>query len=163
MAWETLHFNIVGDEQFAKGFSAMAAEVADMRVPFTAIGEILRRGIAEQFRTEGGYGGSKWKPLSPAYEQWKRQAVGDEPILVFHGTMRSAMLAQNALRIDPKRLIYEPDAPDYAIYHERGVESRGLPKRKMVEIPFQERRSFDRVFAAWLSDIRRSGWGTAGL
>jgi Phage virion morphogenesis family len=164
MAWQTLHFNVVGDEQFAKGFSAMAAEVADMRVPFTEIGQILLRGIAEQFRTEGGYGGSKWKPLSPAYEQWKRGAVGDEPILVLHGTMRSAMLAQNSLHTWPQRLLYEPDAPIYALRHQTGDPGEHpMPQRKMIEIPFSERRSFDRVFAAWLADIRRSGWGTAGL
>jgi hypothetical protein len=153
MPFQTIRFNVMGDEQVARGFLATAAEVADMRVPLTAIGQILLRGVFEQFRTEGESGGSKWKPLSPAYEEWKRGMVGDEPILVFTGTMRAAMIAQNALRVDPRRLVYEPDS-DIAGFHQKGVESRGLPQRQMVEIPEAERRLWDRAFISWLNDIR---------
>jgi hypothetical protein len=76
--------------------------------------------------------------------------------------MRSAMISANALRIDPRRLIYEPDS-EIALFHQEGDEARGLPQRKMVEIPELERRSWDRIFVTWLNGIRRSGWGTAGL
>ena len=52
-------------------------------------------------------------------------------------------------------MVYDPQAPEYALYHQKGVQPRGLPQRRMVELPMSERRNWDRAFADWLNSIRR--------
>lgn len=156
MPLQHIDFSVAGDTQYSRAFEASAAEVEDLTEPLTGVGELVLRDIGEQFRTEGAFGlGSKWQALNPDYARWKEQQVGDQPILVFKGTMRAAMMARSAVHVSARRMVYDPDAPDYASRHQKGDESRGLPQRKMVEIPMTERREIDRIFAMWLNSIRR--------
>lgn len=156
MARQTFRFQVAGDVQYARAFEAAAEEVQDLTEPLTEVGEIVLRDVGEQFRSEGAFGhGSRWRPLSTDYERWKEQQVGAEPILVFSGRLRDAMMARSAIHITPRRMEYDPDDPGYGIDHQQGDPERGLPQRKMVEIPLTERRAVDRVFANWLNSIRR--------
>jgi hypothetical protein len=156
VALQTLRFDIVGDTQYARAFEATAEEAKDLSEPLGQIGDSLLRSVFEQFRSEGTFGlGGKWKPLNPDYEEWKRQQVGDQPILVFSGGMRAAMIARSAVRVEPRRMVYEPDVEDWAIRHQEGDEADGLPRRKMVALPESERRLWDRYLADWLNSIRR--------
>ena len=157
MAIQKISFDIVGDQQYVRGFEATASEVEDMTDPLTDIGELLRQDVSEQFRTEGAVGaGGRWQPLNPAYEAWKRSEVGDEPILVFTGAMRSAAISKSAISVSPKRLVYEIDDPK-AIHHQRG--DGNLPVRKLVDLNLSQRRAWDRVFAGWLNAIRQGPIG----
>lgn len=156
MALQTFRFSVAGDTQYSRAFVAAAEEVRDLTEPLTMVGEVILRDVGEQFRSEGVFGhGGRWQPLNADYARWKQQQVGDEPILVFSGRMRDAMMARSAIHVTPRRLEYGPDAPEYAIDHQKGNPERGLPQRKMVEIPEVERRSWDRIFANWLNSIRR--------
>jgi hypothetical protein len=156
MPTQVFRFSVAGDVQYARAFEAAAEEVQNLTEPLTAVGEIVLRDVGEQFRSEGTFGhGSRWQPLNADYERWKQQQVGDEPILVFSGKLRDAMMAHSAVHITPRRMEYDPKDPGYGIDHQKGDPARGLPQRKMVEIPLTERRNFDRVFAMWLNSIRR--------
>jgi hypothetical protein len=153
MALQTLRFAVAGDVQYSRAFEAAAEEARDLSEPLEAIGDDLIDDIHEQFRTEGAHGhGSKWQSLNPDYAEWKRQQVGEEPILVFTGKGRAAMIAHSAVRVSPRRLVYDPDAPDYMDRHQTGD---GVPQRKMIELPETSRRRWDRHFATWLNSIRR--------
>lgn len=157
MALQAISFRVAGDTFYSRGFDAAAEEVRDLSEPLAAIGELLLRDVFEQFRTEGTFGGgSKWKPLSPAYAEWKRQQVGDQPIMVFSGGLRSAMIARSAVQVTPRRMVYDPDVPDWAVRHQTGDPGGSpMPRRRLVELPMTARRDFDRVFATWLNSIRR--------
>lgn len=154
---QTIRFDVAGEAQYARAFDAAAAEAEDLSEPLAAIGESLLHAVGEQFRSEGEFGsGSKWKPLDPDYEEWKRAAVGDEPILVLHGTMRDAMMAHSAVHVSPRRMVYDPQPPIYALRHQKGDPGEEpMPRRRMVELPMTERRNWDRAFADWLNSIRR--------
>lgn len=150
---QRFRFDIDGDVEYSRAFAAAADEVDDMSDPLREVGESLRLAVSEQFRTEGAAGlGSRWQPLNPDYAAWKQSQVGDQPILVFTGTMRDAMTDPRALIVGPRQLVYQPDHPDYAPRHQRG---EGVPERKMVALAETVRRSWDRIFATWLNDIRR--------
>lgn len=157
MALQRITFDVAGDVQYARAFDAAEREADDMSEPLREVGESLRLSVSEQFRTEGAHGlGTKWKPLNRDYEAWKEQQVGPQPILVFSGRMRDALLSRRAITVTPQRMIYEPDAPDYAPLHQAG---EGVPQRKMVAVPLSVRRTWDRIFASWLNDVRRGpGW-----
>lgn len=154
MLLQTVRFDVAGDVQYARAFDAAAKEAEDLSEPLEKVGDDVLRSVGEQFRSEGVYGhGSKWQELSKPYEAWKREQVGDEPILVFRGTMRDAMISRSAVHVDPRRMVYDPAAPPYALRHQQGKD--GMPQRKMVEIPETSRRQWDRFFAEWLNSLRR--------
>lgn len=154
-------FSVVGEKQYSRAFETMAGEASDLSEPFARIGRSLLSSVHEQFRTEGAHGlGGKWQPLSAPYATWKRQQVGDQPILVFTGKMRAAMIDPRSLMVSPRRLVYEPDAPSYAIRHQLG-DPPFLPERKIVALPGNVRRGFDRVFAEWLNDLRHRPIGVS--
>lgn len=157
MPLQRITFDLAGDMQYARAFDAMEREADDLSEPLGEVGESLRLSVSEQFRTEGAHGlGSKWKPLNPDYERWKEQHVGPQPILVYSGRMRDAMLSRSAITVTRQRMVYEPAAPDYAPLHQSG---EGVPQRKMVAVPLSVRRTWDRIFASWLNDLRRGpGW-----
>jgi hypothetical protein len=152
-----MRFDIVGDVQYSRAFHTMGREAADMTDPLTEIGESLRLSVSEQFRTEGRHGlGVGWQALDAAYARWKASAVGEQPILVFRGDMRDAMLSRSAFTISPRRLVYEPDDPK-AYYHQVGEGN--LPAREMVALNEAERRGWDRIFASWLNGLRHGPLG----
>jgi hypothetical protein len=154
MPLQTVRFDVAGDVQYARAFEAAAHEAEDLTEPLEQVGDAVLRDVFEQFRTEGTFGhGSKWQELNPQYERWKREQVGDEPILVFKGTMREAMIARSSVHVSPRRMVYDPKAPKYALRHQQGKD--GMPQRKMVEIPETDRRQWDRYFVEWLNSIRR--------
>lgn len=151
-------FSVVGEKQYSRAFETMADEAEDLSEPFGKIGVSLISSVHEQFRTEGSHGlGGKWKPLSPAYAAWKRQQVGEQPIMVFTGKLRSAMISPDAIRITPRRLVYEPDDPGYGIRHQQGTSDDRPPQRKLVALPMTVRRDWDRLFVTWVNDLRRGG------
>lgn len=157
MPLQKISFSIAGEDQYIRGFEATAQEAEDLSEPLGKIGELLRLDVSEQFRTEGAVGaGGRWQPLNPTYEAWKRSEVGDEPILVFTGAMRSAAISKSAISVSPKQLVYEIDDPK-AIHHQRG--DGDLPVRKLVDLSLSQRRAWDRVFADWLNAIRRGPIG----
>ncbi len=151
MAWVELRFSVMGEEQVARAFEASARDAADMSTPLAEIGEDLRLAVAEQFRTEGAHGlGGKWQPLKTKYAAWKRQQVGDEPILVFHGLMRETLTSRSAITVTPQRMVYRPEGPhdDIAAIHHAGEGD--VPQRKIVALTQLEKRSWERTILGWL-------------
>jgi hypothetical protein len=157
MPLQTVRFDVAGDVMYARAFEAAAHEAEDLSEPLEQVGDAVLRDVFEQFRTEGTFGsGSKWKELSPEYAEWKREHVGDQPIMVFTGETRSALIARSAVHVSPRRMVYDPAAPAFALRHQKGDPGEDpMPRRSMVEIPMSGRREFDRIFANWLNDLRR--------
>lgn len=157
MPLQALRFNVAGDTFYSRAFSAAAKEAEDLSEPLTAIGDLVLRDVFEQFRTEGANGGGgRWKPLSPEYAKWKAEQVGDQPIMVFTGGLRDAMLARSSVHVSPRRMVYDPQAPSWAVRHQKGDPGEDpMPRRRLVELPMTTRREFDREFASWLNAIRR--------
>ncbi len=154
MPLQRVTFEVAGEKQYARAFDAAAEEAEDLSEPLEQVGQSVLRSVGEQFRSEGAFGlGSKWTPLNTDYAEWKRQQVGDEPILVFSGKMRDELIARSSIHVTPRRMTYDPEAPEYALRHQVGAD--GMPQRKMVALPETERRQWDRYFVEWLNSIRR--------
>lgn len=154
-----LKIDVAGEAQVSRAFAVYGKEADDLREPLSDIADELREAIGEQFRTEGTRGGSKWKALSPSYRRWKEANYPGRPMLVRTGDMRSAMLDRLAFHVNRKRMLYAPNVPltddgeQYALIHQQG---RGqMPRRKMVNLTTADKRQFERIFAHWLTYIRR--------
>ena len=153
MAFQQFGIEVMGEKQVSRAFEAMAHEVQDLSEPLGQIGDSLISHVHSQFATEGGAGSyGRWKPLNPAYEAWKQQQVGDQPILVFTGKMRAAMVDHGAVTVSPRKMVYDPDVPDYTEKHQTGD---GVPQRRMVDLPKTVARQWERVFATWLNEQRQ--------
>lgn len=162
MTFTRLTFDVDGERQVSRAFSAMEHEVADMSEPLGAIGRLIREAIGEEFGEEGARGGAPWQPLSPQYEEWKEAHYPGRPLLVQTGAMRRALLSEAAFSVSPKRLVYEPPqrrssdgrfADEIAGYHQRG--SSPNPARRMVDVTPSDRRGFEREVHDWLNARRR--------
>lgn len=159
MALVRLSFDVNGEKQVSRAFDAYAHEVADMSTPLRRIGESLLEAVRRQFETQGASGsGTPWRRLSTAYALWKRQHFPGEPILVATGGMRADVLSPRSVHVTRDRLVYEPES-EVAFYHQAG---RGHnPQRKIVDLNAGDRRGFERVFAHWLTEVRRGAIGVS--
>lgn len=153
MGLQKISFSVAGEKQYSRAFEVMAHEVTDMSEPLNAIGRSIISHVHQQFASEGGAGSyGKWKPLNPDYEAWKRQQVGDQPILVFTGQSRAAMIDPGAVQVSPRRMVYAPDVESFMGDHQEGTN--GMPRRRIVDLPTNLRRRFDRIFVEWLQAQR---------
>lgn len=151
-----VRFNVLGEEQYVRGFELMAQEAADLSEPLEDAGEIIIQSVEEQFGSTGSHSGRPWAPLSAAYRKWKAIHYPGKPILERTGEMKRAMIdKQTALFVNKQTLIYEPQGEnaDIAAYHQGG--SGHLPVRRMVDLTTSDRRAIDRAFVSWTNSLRR--------
>jgi hypothetical protein len=160
---------VAGETQLAHAFEATAREADDLSEPLARYGEYLIAEVGRQFGTEGAQSGEPWQRLTRAYDAWKLEHYGGRPILVQSGAMRSAALSPRAVTVTPRRLVYEIDDANVsggtrsehdrvdrgqlAYWHQTGAGR--LPARPIVQLNLEARRELDRIFASWLTAIRR--------
>lgn len=159
----SVRFSIAGEQQYARGFQALAHEMQDLREPLQRVRDRLVQTTGEQFASEGSHGTGGWQPLSPAYQAWKDEAYPGRPMLVRTGDMRAAFLVDGTRELTATRLRWGVDdqrdsegelIADRAMAHQAG---RGnVPQRKIVALTHQDKRAFDRAFVEHIQHLRRS-------
>jgi hypothetical protein len=163
----TVTFDVAGEQQYVRAFEAFDEELRDLRDPLGDVADHLRDVVGEQFETEGMHGlGSKWTPLNPGYDKWKRQHYPGAPMLVRSGAMREAFLVDGTRELTSDRLLWGitdqtndegERIGEYARAHQTG---RGVvPQRKIVALGSMDRRQIDRIFVEWLHRVRRELFG----
>lgn len=153
MAWVNLRFVVQGEVQVSRAFQVSERRAQDLSEPLRDIGDSLLETVQRQFDSQGAFGlGRRWHALSPAYRAWKQQHFPDTAhlILIRTGAMREAMESEQALTVSPRRLVYEPrgERADIAAIHQAGEGH--MPQRKIVAIPEQVARDWERAFLEWL-------------
>jgi len=159
----SVRFSVAGEQQYARGFQAMAHEMGDLREPLGRVRDRLVQTVGEQFRAEGSHGTGGWEPLSPDYQAWKDEAFPGRPMLVRTGDMRAAFLVDGTRELTATKLRWGVDdqvdgegnpIADRAFAHQAG---RGnVPQRKIVAVTHQDKRAFDRAFVEHIQYLRRS-------
>lgn len=159
-----LRFDIAGEDQYHRAFSAFGRDVANLREPLTRIRDLLIDSTGRNFQSEGG-GAGGWAPLNPSYDAWKQANYPGRPMLVLTGAMRGAFLdkRQSTLELTDRKLVWGVDTQrdedgnliaDRAFTHQRGEGH--MPRRKIVALTFQDRRAIDHEIVAHLNRVRRS-------
>ena len=146
------------DVYYSRAFQALAEESKDLYYPLQDVGELLKESTAEQFDTEGTYGGNRWQELSPAYRAYKQSRWPGKAIMQRDGALRDSLVNHGVLYVDHRRMVFgvAGDPAKYAAAHQFG---RGhMPKREFLVLPREARRQIDRIFVEWLS-IGRSKAG----
>lgn len=107
---------------------ALARFMNDLRPMWPLITALHQHWMSEQFKSEGGFAGERWQPLSPGYAEWKDKHYPGRGILVATGAMRSA--TQNPRR-DALPLSLTLTVTDEKIgYHQDGTDR--MPARPVL-------------------------------
>ena len=142
----------------------------NMGEPLRRAGRRLLHHINLTFATEGEWAAEFWPKLSEPYATRKREAVGERPMLVFEGTLRSRAISRRAIRVtqhaDGGELSYELDTPVYAPAHQYGgwwddgnpktgrEPSQHPPARPFVGITDELVQLIEEDFRVWLNEIK---------
>lgn len=110
-----------------------------------AFGVYLGRQVYKQFRTNGAWFGTPWRPLTPEYAARKTaEGYGGQPILVKTGELRREFrFPKNIIRHTSKRWVYGTDS-DLAAWHHYGTYRDGKqvnpPRPIIVVTPLMEKQ-----------------------
>ena len=131
--------NVSGDKKVIKQIRKIESEFRTWRPELKKVGDFLKDFYSNAvFETEGGVFGSRWSPLSPRYELWKRKNFAGRGILERSGAMRRGFIADvgnTSLQI--KNDVF------YSRYHQKG---EGVPKRVMAQLDRKRQKEVVDVF-----------------
>jgi hypothetical protein len=150
-----ISFQVHGQKEISRAFDDYGLQINNLTVPLGRMGDEIIKNVRQQFNSQGVEGlGAPWAPLSARYAAWKLAHFGPKPILVATGDMKRAALNKaTAIRVTPRRLVYEIQ-DDKAGYHQDGTVH--MPARPIVAFSeVQRRRAVDRVFSRWLNEVKK--------
>lgn len=155
-------YEFAGERQLSRAFDVLGEHARDLREPLRDVHTHLRGVIGEQFRSQGGHGGSRWTDLSSDYKEAKADRWGFVyPMLVASGDMRGAFLAREPLQLTTRRLVMGPqegsEEEQRAEAHQAGKGN--VPARKIVQLTLADRRAVDRIFVEHFSTRARALFG----
>ena len=140
-----LTFNVDGVQLVDRELLNVTDRIADLGPAFEAIAELFAAGEAEQFDSEGEFGGTcAWSPLSPAYGAWKSRAYPGKKILERSGDLRRS-LSQRPFPVEvitPRTMLVGSNN-SVAMFHQHGTSR--MPARPPVAINPVRRRELVKI------------------
>lgn len=119
--------------------------------------------VKEQFKSEGSYTGSTWKPLNPAYAKWKAEHAPGKSILRLrdrlYGSLTNKSHSEHIFRTGPSWMEYGTSV-FYARIHQTGslAVTNRPPKRTVIPpLTKAEGDQIVDIFAAYLFKRARMG------
>lgn len=160
MAGQSLHVEVFGETIVRRRFLRFADRAMDMSPAFREVARILRDSTAENFRTRGVSGGSRWRDLKPATIAAKRRKGHDPRILRATGRLYGSLIgAESATGVARHDLTgrFIPGAKDhveevkpdslrwgsrveYGVFHQSSAPRRVIPYRPPVRLTERRKR-----------------------
>jgi hypothetical protein len=130
-----------------------AAFMLDLRPFWPRVSTLFISWMRQQFQSEGGFGGSKWAPLSPLYAQFKARVYPGKPILQATGAMRRA--ASSPTRLATATTLTLRIEDDKIEYHETGTTR--MPARPLLfdRLPMIAERELQGAAEQYVDEIVR--------
>jgi hypothetical protein len=147
---------ITGDDEYRRKLAQLELFLADLRGFWPLLVPVFIGWMRDQFKTEGGWGGQQWAPLSPAYAIEKARTHPGRTILIRDGTLRRAA-SQPRREATPRTLTLWID-DDVAGYHQEGTDR--MPARPLIPdpLPVSARLDVDLAASEYVSTlVRRLG------
>lgn len=132
-------FTVTGDKKVIAQLKQVNEAFQNWKPELQQIGDYLKEFYAnEVFETEGAIIGSRWRPLSPAYEFYKRIKYPGRGILEATGTLRKGY------KVKAKKTSMELVNPTpYGTFHQSG---RGVPKRILLKLDSPRKDDVVKIF-----------------
>lgn len=169
---------IEGLAENERALALLLAGLTDLRPFWPLLVPTFIRWMAEQFDTEGDWGGEHWAPLSENYLSWKAQHYPGRPILQATSDLRQAASRPRRhatpeffeLIIDDSSYTHGRGTPrSVGPYHQFGggsIEIGGQegrpPRRPLIPeiLPVEAQADIDRLAEGYVTDLaRRVGLG----
>lgn len=142
-------FEVTGEKQIARAFAVIIQETEDFRPVFKTLADHFRAYEKEAFMSKGASSGTKWEPLSSAYDKWKKRHYPGRPLLWLTGTLFKSLTGRGSLlQLENLMAVYGTIVP-YAIYHQLGAGN--LPARPLVKLTKAEKWE-------WTKEVHRYIW-----
>lgn len=148
---------------------ALTLTVRDMATIATAVDVKFRTNEKRLFSTEGGSGGGRWVPLSPAYAKQKARRFPGRKILARRGGLRRSLTTKGSGHVaegilKPRALVRVGTTNRLAMYHAEGRPP--MPKRDPLQHTQAQVKGYTKIIRTYLMDekigrVRRamSAWG----
>lgn len=147
-------------KEFQFRVNRFADGISDFRTMFSALGELFKREMGEQFETEGSASGSGWKELTLPYATWKQAHYPGRKIGVLTGALRTSMTGGGGY----SEQITKTEAS-------WGMSASSLAKpygkyfakiRPVIRMTSKWGRDWQKVTHTWLVAEERSAFGSGG-
>lgn len=138
-----LTLSVHGETQIDRTLARYAENVEDASDLWDKLADRFAAANRRQFSSEGAYGSGGWTPLSPAYEAWKSRAHPGKPILELSGDLKRSLTSRPfGVEVLRPGSMAVGSGLAYGRYHQAG--DGNLPRRRPVELPESERRTWVR-------------------
>src|SRR3954471_23324396 len=144
-----MRLEFYGEAQLDRTLARFSDNIGDARPAWEALATRFARVEARQFASEGAYGSGGWAPLSERYAEWKERHYPGKPILERSGTLLHSLTVRPfpIEVLDASSMTIGSDV-DYGEYHQAGGDR--LPRRRPVELPDSERRTWVRLLQRFI-------------
>ena len=143
----------------------LAILMLDLRPFWPKVVPLFIGWMREQFRTEGRYFNTPWRPLSPAYAAWKQRHYPGRGILIAEGDLRrGASLPERRATPRSLTLTIRWDKGGQTLdpnWHQRG-NTQGMPARPLLSrtLPFEALEELRQAEEDYIEEmVQRVGLG----
>lgn len=161
-----LEFDLTGFNEYDAALARLIAMLRDLRPFWPLLTPLFVGWMRERFKTEGGFGGDPWAPLSPAYLERKMQLYPGKGILYATGDLRQAASRPHRL-VTPTSVTFVVDDSDYKHggeeergvieYHQQGTDK--MPARPVIPaewnryLPQPMRGEVEEAAQVWIDEM----------
>lgn len=148
-----IEIELVGFDEAERNLRGFAAVMLDLRPFWPRVVPLFIAWMAQQFDSEGSWGGEAWAPLSADYAAYKAAKYPGKGILIAEGTLRRA--ASTPQRIATPSSLTLTIVDETIGYHQDGTDK--MPARPVVpdELPFSAEAELELAQEAYIQDMAR--------
>lgn len=148
-----IEIELHGFTQAERDLRGFAATMLDLRPFWPLVVPLFVAWMAENFSSEGDWGGEPWAPLTADYAAAKAQRYGGRSILIASGALRAA--ASRPQRVATPSSLTLTIVDDTIGYHQDGTDK--MPARPVIPdaLPFSAEAELQLAADAYISDMAR--------
>lgn len=141
----------VDDRQVQELLQAMLKRMGSLRPAMEAIGETLVSATHDRFEKTESPEGKKWKPVSPAYAEWKEK-IGKDPAHILRLKTASGLLGSINYRATDSKVTVGTNVVYAAIHQFGGPTKRGatMPARPYLGVSDDDLREIREMLQEYL-------------
>jgi hypothetical protein len=144
-----LSFEIEGDRQIDRTLQRFELGARNAAPAFEKIVDSFVHLEERQFASRGGYAGTPWAPLTPAYAAWKSKHYPGKPILELTGTLVDSLTRRPlGVEVIEAHFAVFGSGTDYGRYLQAGTPR--MVARPPVQVPETVRREWVKIMQRWI-------------
>jgi len=144
-------YDVDFDKRFERIVKRFTKEIKDLRFPLTEAARVIKKFQTANFTLKGS---GKYPALSPRYAARKKRLIGNQPIMVFNGRLKRAVIGRTSdsvLEVGKESLVVG-EKTGYGIFHQSDAPRTTLPLRKFLFLTEQMVDQVVKIMVNYLLD-----------